>query len=313
MDRYTLVTQTIHRHWIYFRLHKRTLIASYFVVSENYFGPSIRYRFIQVHEHSLQWRHNEPDCVSNHQLHDCLLNRLFRRRSKKTSKLRVTGLDVENTGEFPTQMASNAEKFPFHDVIMFYHITQITFLYGNTSDTVVFNTLPIDLLLTRAVRVTAGRVKTTFGFLTRTGIPFIRTTSLQDHCAPAGISIVFTWFFVLFCNPYSSELIQSYYSKPLQWWRHQMKTFSALLALCAENSPVTGEFPAQKPVTRSFGVFCAWINGYVNNREVDDFRRHRAHYDVIAMWSFVLFCNQYSSELIQRYYSKPLRGEIDGI
>ena len=39
---------------------------------------------------SLQWRHNEPDGVSNHQFHDCLLNRLFRRRSKKTSKLRVT-------------------------------------------------------------------------------------------------------------------------------------------------------------------------------------------------------------------------------
>ena len=39
------------------------------------------------------------------------------------------------------------------------------------------------------------------------------------------------------------------------WWRHQMETFSALLALCARNSPVTGEFPAQRPVTRSFGVF----------------------------------------------------------
>ena len=39
------------------------------------------------------------------------------------------------------------------------------------------------------------------------------------------------------------------------WCRHQMETFSALLVLCAENSPVTGEFPSQKPVTRSFGVF----------------------------------------------------------
>ena len=61
---------------------------------------------------SLRWRHNGRDSVSNHQLHDCLLNRLFRRRSKKTSKLRVTGLCVGNspgTGEFPAQMASNAE------------------------------------------------------------------------------------------------------------------------------------------------------------------------------------------------------------
>ena len=61
---------------------------------------------------TLQWRHNECDCVSNHQPHDCLLNRLFRRRSRKTSKIRVTGLCEGNspmTGEFPAQRASNAE------------------------------------------------------------------------------------------------------------------------------------------------------------------------------------------------------------
>ena len=39
------------------------------------------------------------------------------------------------------------------------------------------------------------------------------------------------------------------------WWRHQMETFSALLAICAGNSPVPGEFPAQMPVMRSFNVF----------------------------------------------------------
>ena len=62
--------------------------------------------------HTLPWRHNWRDSVFNHQPHDCLLNRLFRRRSKKTSKLRVTGLCVGNSpeaGEFPAQMASNAE------------------------------------------------------------------------------------------------------------------------------------------------------------------------------------------------------------
>ena len=41
----------------------------------------------------------------------------------------------------------------------------------------------------------------------------------------------------------------------IPWWRHQMETFSALLAFCAGNSPVTGEFPAQRPVPRSFDVF----------------------------------------------------------
>ena len=42
---------------------------------------------------------------------------------------------------------------------------------------------------------------------------------------------------------------------PAPWWRHQMETFSASPALCAGNSPVTGEFPSQRPVTRSFDVF----------------------------------------------------------
>ena len=61
---------------------------------------------------TLRWPHNERDGVSNHQPHDCLLNRLFRRSSKKTSKLRVTGLCGGNspvTGEFPTQRTSNEE------------------------------------------------------------------------------------------------------------------------------------------------------------------------------------------------------------
>ena len=61
---------------------------------------------------TLRWRHNGRDSISNHQPHDCLLNRLFRHRSKKTWKLRVTGLCAGNspvTGEFPAQMASNAE------------------------------------------------------------------------------------------------------------------------------------------------------------------------------------------------------------
>ena len=61
---------------------------------------------------SLRWRHNELDGVSDHQPHDCLLGRLFGHRSKKSSKLRVTGLCAGNspgTGEFPAQKASNAE------------------------------------------------------------------------------------------------------------------------------------------------------------------------------------------------------------
>ena len=64
---------------------------------------------------SLQWRHNEHDGISNRQPHDFLLNRVFKRRSKETSKLRVTGLcegcegKSSETGEFPTQRANYAE------------------------------------------------------------------------------------------------------------------------------------------------------------------------------------------------------------
>ena len=64
-----------------------------------------------------------------------------------------------------------------------------------------------------------------------------------------------------------------------------MEIFSASQALCAGNSPVTGEFPSLRPATRSFmfSFICAWINGWVNNREAGDLRRHRALYDIIVM------------------------------
>ena len=61
---------------------------------------------------TLQWRHNGRDSVSNHKPHDGLLNHVFRRRSKKTSKPSATGLCAGHspmTGEFLAQMASNAE------------------------------------------------------------------------------------------------------------------------------------------------------------------------------------------------------------
>ena len=65
------------------------------------------------------------------------------------------------------------------------------------------------------------------------------------------------------------------------WWRHQIKTFSALLVICA------GEFPAQGPVTRSFDVFFDLrLNKRLSKQSwAGDLRRHRAHYDVIVMYN----------------------------
>ena len=64
----------------------------------------------------LQWRHNGHNGVSNHQPHDCLLKRLFGRRSKRTPKLRVNSF-YEGNSPVTKQRASNAKMFPFDDVI----------------------------------------------------------------------------------------------------------------------------------------------------------------------------------------------------
>ena len=82
---------------------------------------------------TLQWRHKERDGVWNHRCIDCLPNRLFRRRSKTISKLRVTGEgNPLVTGGFPSQTASNGEYFfSFADVIM----PVIKSITGHTSST----------------------------------------------------------------------------------------------------------------------------------------------------------------------------------
>ena len=68
------------------------------------------------------------------------------------------------------------------------------------------------------------------------------------------------------------------------WWRHQMEAFSALLTLYAGNSPVTGECPSQRPVTRSLDVFDLRLNKRLSaNGEAGDYRRQRTHDDVIVM------------------------------
>ena len=75
------------------------------------------------HGNTLQLRHNEHDGVSDHQPHDCLLNRLFRRRSKKTSKPCVTGLCAGNspmTGGSPHKGPVTREMFPFDYIIMIF-------------------------------------------------------------------------------------------------------------------------------------------------------------------------------------------------
>ena len=103
--------------------------------------------------------------------------------------------------------------------------------------------------------------------------------------------------------------------RPQAWWRHQMETFSASLALCAVNSPVPVNSPhkGQWRGALMFSLIYVWINDWVNNRDAGEFRRHRGHYDVIVMNDLSLdFYRDYSrlshfvtreSNLIQSYRS----------
>ena len=67
----------------------------------------------------------------------------------------------------------------------------------------------------------------------------------------------------------------------MSWWRHQMETFSALLAPWAGNSPVAGEFPAPKPVTRSFDVY---FDLHLNKRLCKQSIRHLFEMPSCSLW-----------------------------
>ena len=73
-----------------------------------------------------------------------------------------------------------------------------------------------------------------------------------------------------------------------------METFSALLTICVGISPVPGDFPAQRAVTRNFDVFFDLRSNKLlsNNREAGDLRGHRAHYDVIVMMSKIVLSSK---------------------
>ena len=92
-------------------------------------------------------------------------------------------------------------------------------------------------------------------------------------------------------------------STMVTWWRHQMDTFSALLALFAGNSPVTCEFRSQRPVTRSSGALfiCAWINGWVNNDETGDGRIEIFCLNEVDIEKFITLCDQLTHVAISQY------------
>ena len=169
----------------------------------------------------LQWRHNERNGVSNHQPHECLLNRLFRRRSKKPSKLRVTGLCAGNspvTGEFPAQRASNAE---YVSIWWRHHGRNLPEMFRDDVHTKPWSWLLFMLANVRTMMTSSnGNIFRVIGHL---------------------------------CGEFIGGR-----------WISRTKTSDAKLFLM-------------------FSLICDWINGWVNNGEAGDLRRHRAHYDVSVM------------------------------
>ena len=127
---------------------------------------------------SLRWRHNEWYGVSHHQPHHCLLSRLSGRRSNKTSKLRVTGFCDGNspmTGEFPAQMASNAETVSIwwrHHVVLYHFCFDYKFaeIGWNARPILIRHRLVIDTTLIRdeaGIKPTSHRFSSD-GFITVT-------------------------------------------------------------------------------------------------------------------------------------------------
>ena len=116
-----LFVRGIHRSPVYISLNGKVRIVT----------MPWRHHGIQNTMIPSHWRHNDHDGVSNRQPHGCLLNRLFRHRSKKTPKLRVTGLCVGNSPgpvNSPHKGPVTRKMFPFDDVIM--SIMEV--LYGNS-------------------------------------------------------------------------------------------------------------------------------------------------------------------------------------
>ena len=86
------------------------------------------------------------------------------------------------------------------------------------------------------------------------------------------------------------------------WWRHQMETFSALLALCEGNHRSPVDSPHKGPWLRSlmFPFTCGWTNGFENNRDAGDLKRHRTHFDVTVT------CTNVCGRLCRSIHYKPI-------
>ena len=209
---------------------------------------------------TLHWRHNGRNCVSNHQPSDCLLHCLFRCRSNKTSKLRVTGLCEGNspvTGEFPAQMASNAENVSIwwrHHVMCQFAETlwlqsvqnRVAFIFMWRHNTVIKWSI--------SNKIGKGELSSS-SLCALISKPAFHEQVHDIHLTPTDPRF----------KPFHRMLIQDttrvrVCTVKAGWPLMDMmtssngNTFHVTGHLCAECTG-PGEFPAQRPVTRSFDAF----------------------------------------------------------
>ena len=246
----------------------------------------------------LRWRHNERDSVSNDQPYDCLLNRLFRRRSKKTYKLRVTGLCVGNSPgpvNTPHKGPVTRKMFPFDDVIMrgqFHHTTMISigtrksypvpYLWSST----ILNFIICHQLQVKAFFLVVGLItRVNYVCPPRAGAWTGTCKWTQYSCQE---DLIISCHFTLFPNfrvlpnrhrgcgmiaPSQVKQVQRMiiHDDVIKW-----KHFSRYW-------PFVRGRQCQWRGALIFSLICAWINGWINNREVGDLRPNRAHYDISVM------------------------------
>ena len=204
--------------------------------------PSFNQRF------SLHWRHNEHDGVSNHQRVDDLLNRLFRRRSRKISQLRVAGLCERNsavTCEFPSQRANNAENVPIwwrHHIESRFIATRLLLNY-----TMIF-------FINAILR------------LTITPVGLTRWIKMSVRCPKV---------------VYDQNVIWVYIYDAIKW-KHFPRYWPFVRGI--HRSPVKSLHKGQWHGALMFFFFIyAWTNSWANDGDAGELRRHLVYYDVIVM------------------------------
>ena len=116
-------------------------------------------------------------------------------------------------------------------------------------------------------------------------------------CVLLSLSFTFALIFMLsfgldvwYLTCYYAKVMSIINANGPTWWRHQMETFPRYWPFVRgiHRSPMNSPHKGQWRGALIFSLICAWINGQENNRETDDLRHHRAHYDVIVMRRSVL-------------------------